>query len=200
MAQFTFKRVIAAAVTAAAVTMMLAGSAAAQSSSDGLSVSVTPSVTIIALTGGDSNNTGQIAFGTKALSGTFDTAGSDPADGNADTITVSNSGTLAVATLLLAYDVANPGEGECGATDWQASASAAGADTFRMRATDDATFDGTGDHYIPAGTTNSADVLDGAGITSGGGTKTIDLELEMPTSVTTGTNECTIAMTFTATG
>ena len=61
-------------------------------------------------------------------------------------------------------------------------------------------FDGTGDHYIPAGTTNSADVLDGAGISSGGGTKTIDLELEMPTSVTTGTNECTIAMTFTATG
>ena len=142
MFRVTKRRLAAVGAMTAAVTMMLISSVGAQDSTDGLSVTVTPSTTIITLTGGDSNNTGQVAFGTKALSGTSTTVGSDPADGNADTITVTNTGTLAVATLLLAYDVAAGAEGECGATDWAASASAAGADTFRMRATDDANFDG----------------------------------------------------------
>ncbi len=208
MLRITFKRIAAVAVTAAAVTMLLAGSAGAQGSSGTFGATVTPEVTDIVITGGsEAANDGSLVFGSQALGGTPDTTGSTLEDGSVTcngsdcTVIVTNNGSIAVATLKINYDVAAGAEAECGTTDWAADATAppsAGSDIFGMRVDDDGEFT-TGETVIPTGTTLSSDILAGATIAASAAAN-IDFELTMPSAATSGNNECTIAMTLTATG
>jgi hypothetical protein len=178
---------LAAAALAGSLCLLLSGLASASERPRPVATRTTPATISFAITANSAINFGGVQVGT-----TTDCIGSCPTIVNNSDLSLLEQ---AIGQIVVTFDDAT--EADCGVGGgWEANASTAALDTFVMRV--------DLDHLDTAGfvaidpTTGSADLLDGlTTLTPGDGAEALNFQLVMPTSISTGDNQCTIALTIT---